>query len=92
MKPPRPKIHILDCEDPLFAFRDLAVRCQTVLHNAEMKMSASSDMQEYLMFPMGTCLECLDAAPVGDDKRHYIYFLVEAQEEKHFQSEYEAVA
>ena len=87
MKLPRPKIHILDCEDPLFAFRDLVCRCGITLHNAEIKISAAQDMSECVLVPPGTCLECRQAEPVGEATRMFIYFLVEAQEEKDYRTE-----
>ena len=92
MKPPRPKIHLLDVDEPLFAFHNLIVRCGATLKNAEMKFSAAHDMSEYLLTPLGTCLQCIKEAPTLEAERHYLYGLVEAQEEKHFQSEEELEA
>lgn len=80
MKPTRPKIHILDVDEPLFAFRDLVCRCHIVLHNAEVKYLVQQDVRECMLAPIGMCQACWEDAPTGDRERRYEYGLVEAQE------------
>lgn len=94
MKPTRPKIHIIDVSEPLFAFSDLIVRCGIQLHNAEVKYMVSDDLADCLTLPIGTCLKCSDMEPAGEYERRYIYGLVEAQEERdaNWELEVEGVA
>ena len=81
MKPTKPRIHLLDVAEPLFAFRDLTVRCGVTLHNAEVKFMVEQDIATCMLPPMQTCMKCWDAAPeTAEAKRRYEYGLVEAQE------------
>jgi hypothetical protein len=78
-----PRVHMLDAAEPLFAFRDLVCRCETILHNAEVKLMGSADMREHMIAPFGICMACYRAEPErAGDQRSYVYFLVEAQEER----------
>lgn len=80
MKSPRPKIHLLDVDDPLLAYHQLVMRCGVTLRNAVPKFMAAEDMP--IPLPVGTCLRCLKNFPEAVDQRKYCYGLVEAQEEK----------
>ena len=96
MRPPRPKIHMIDVSDPIFSFHNLIVRCQVTLRNAEVKMMAASDTAENCLPPIGICKKCLgEYQPTGEALKttYYTYWLVEGEEEKAFKSqELEAVA
>lgn len=87
MKSPRPKIHLIDVDEPLFAFRDLVMRCETVIHNAEVKYMVEAELSIYVMPPPGMCTKCWDNPPIGDEARRYEYGLVEAQEKLNRESE-----
>lgn len=92
MRQPRPKIHILDHDEPLFTFRNLTCRCGITLLNAEVKFMVESDVADCMLSPIGSCTTCLDAKPEGEEKRRYEYGLVEAQEARNVSREEMAVA
>lgn len=88
MRPPRPRIHLLDLDEPLLAFRDLVCRCQAVLKNAQPEfMAVNPELTFELMelLALRLCTECRKREPVGADKRRYCYGLVEGQEERNFE-------
>jgi hypothetical protein len=85
MKPTRPKIHLIDVDDPLLVFCGLRMRCGAeILHAAPVFMLTEGIAT---IWPAQTCQRCIHLAPVGWDKRHYLYGLVEAQAEKWRQAE-----
>jgi len=43
MKPPRPKVHLLDVSEPLLAYHNLICRCGITLRNAQPKFMLSQD-------------------------------------------------
>jgi len=78
MKEPRPKIHLLDVSDPLENWSGLVVRCGRVLNNAH----AEFMFVEGYDLPFQTlrsCSRCWALEPAGEEKRHYVYGLVEGQ-------------
>jgi hypothetical protein len=79
MRPPRPRIHLLDTDEPLLAYHELIVRCGLVLKNAEPKFMWAEDVSEAFRVPLGTCRSCMELPQTGENARHYCYGLVEGQ-------------
>lgn len=83
MKTPRPKIHLLDVSEPLLSYFGLVCRCGITLKNAQPKFMWTEDIAKELNVPLpGVCRDCQHLRPADEDKRTYVYGLVEAQEEK----------
>ncbi len=96
MRNPRPRIHLLDVDEPLLAYCNLIVRCNLTIRNAapEFMVSETAADSAELCIPtrFDECLKCKQSKPTGGEKRHYVYGLVEAQEEKDSERELETVA
>jgi hypothetical protein len=75
----RPKIHLLDTDEPLVGFFCLLVRCGAELRNAKPKFHITEDMRENFNMPLTVCRDCLRLDPPMTDKRVYLYGLTEAQ-------------
>jgi len=83
MKPPRPKVHLLDVSEPLLAYHNLICRCGITLRNAQPKFMLSQDwIVKRFSTIDGICSNCAQDEPTADDKRHYVYGLCEGQEER----------
>ena len=81
MKEPRPKIHLLDVSEPLETWSGLIVRCGKVLQNAH----AEFMFVEGYDLPVQTirsCSRCWALEPAGEEKRRYVYGLVEGGADK----------
>jgi hypothetical protein len=86
MKSPRPRLHLLDVDEPLLAFHDIECRCGIVLHSAVPKFMEATDLPEAVRPTnwaslLGICSTCLDAAPRSEaSQRLYTYGLLEGEE------------
>jgi len=82
MKPPRAKIHLLDCSEPLTKYTEVTVRCGRVLANAEPKwmFAAGEILPEFP--PLQMCNYCLGIPWDGPTiaRTRYVYGLVNSQE------------
>ena len=87
MRSPRPKIHLIDVAEPLLCFCRLLCRCGQEIRNAEMVFGIGMDECAPFTFPIRTCRECLTKSPQGDDRRRYVYGLIEAEEALHMEAE-----
>lgn len=79
MKERAPRIHLLDVAEPLLGFHGLIVRCGIELRNAKPKFQIIEELSENFFLPLTTCTKCRTLVPIGEDKRHYLYGLIEAQ-------------
>lgn len=89
MKQPRPKIHLLDCDEPLLGFHGLLVRCGLTLQNATPQFMVTEEANagaKDVLF-RGGCRKCVELEPAADAKRTYIYGLCEGQSAKDAESE-----
>lgn len=85
MRSRRPRIHLLDVSDPVDTWSGLIVRCQRVIRNGKPKFMAESSYQNWLVLPLNTCRKCVGLppglTPEQFEKPHFMYGVVEAQEE-----------
>jgi hypothetical protein len=86
MKPPKPKIHLMDVSEPLLCFSGLVMRCGAVLHSAEM-VYARAVGEPVDVNRIGYCTECLMKPPSGEAKRTYEYGLREKEKKGETESE-----
>ena len=89
MKPPAPKIHLLNVHESLLSFHELEMRCGVVLKNAIPKFMRSDDLRREVTLPFGVCRKCLEAPVEQMEGSYYEYGLVEGEVEKAFQNEEE---
>lgn len=91
-----PKIHLLDVDEPLLAYCNLVMRCGVVLPQAEFRWAFNLESlqyrQELAIRAAGgddpeegpefrnICTRCVKAEPIGDERRKYMYGLVNAME------------
>ena len=93
MKLPKPKIHLLDCSEPLLGFHGLICRCGVELRNAKPKFQLVEDLAENFLMPLTVCRECLNLGPKESlDKRQYLYGLIEGQSARDLESDSEEAA
>jgi hypothetical protein len=92
MKPPRPKVHLFDCQDPLLNRFDILVRCGLVLAEAEVQISYGvfrpADLMREYEGKLSLCTHCLKTMPkIQTAELTYLYLLSEKYK---FQFEEEA--
>ncbi len=79
MKPPSPKLHLLDVSEPLLSFSNLEMRCGIVLKNARMMFGRVEELKAEMSLPFNVCIKCLQLNPPPSEKREYLYGLIEAE-------------
>lgn len=73
MRPPYPKVHLLDVADPLLCFVSLTARCGARIEQARCVFMVSGQVSDEMELPRATCPDCRDMVPAGDELRHYVY-------------------
>jgi len=88
MKPPRPRICLIDTAEPLLGFHGLVMRCGKVLNQAEIVWMVRDDYRDFQMnqeYSSQLCRKCwaLGAEPIPiPGEKSYSYACVEGQEQR----------
>jgi len=85
MRQPRPKIHLVDRSVPVSNFHDILARCGILIRNGDPKFMFSEESPR--IYQIGTCMDCVRAAPQVRDRHRYEYGVLEAQESLNAEAE-----